>query len=565
MIEQVRKPESARRLQGRRASFCTVALCVAIAGCGGGGGGGSAPPDPIGTPPPPPPEPVVPPLTSVERFSGDQAGTSVSNDQAFSQAPPAIQRDFAADANFKGGNALFRNDQEGQGPLMNAPTCQGCHIRDGRGSVPASTSVPFDAMFMRISLGNDANNNVVPDPIYGTQLHTFGVASFQGNDPDAGLSSFGGGATASIGEAFATVEYETVSGTYNDGAPYELRRPIYKIKELSYGDFTDGVMFSPRLAQQMIGLGLLGAIPEASILANEDPNDADGDGISGRANRVFDQTTGTEGVGRYGHKATSSSVLQQTAGAYRGDMGATSSFAPEEPCTAAQSSCINAALLEPDRYVDGVDTSDIELALVEFYARLLAVPDRRGYDENTRSWDAQIVEGRALFFESGCNSCHQQRFTTGVAAGSVLGDIDINRLVPDAGPIEVLSNQDIYPYTDLLLHDMGGSCLPVSREFENGSACPAGENCTYVLRCDGLADGRPDLLADGTEWRTPPLWGIGLAQTVNPAATFLHDGRARTLEEAVLWHGGEATASLNAVLALTEPERDALYAFLESL
>ena len=147
----------------------------------------------------------------------------------------------------------------------------------------------------------------------------------------------------------------------------------------------------------------------------------------------------------------------------------------------------------------------------------------------------------------------------------MLGDIDINRLVPDAAPIEVLSDQDIYPYTDLLLHDMGGSCEAVTREFSDGSPCPAGENCTYVLRCEGLADGRSDLLASGTEWRTPPLWGLGLVQTVNPAATFLHDGRARTIEEAVLWHGGEASSSLDAVLGMTVDQRAALFTYLESL
>ena len=553
-----------REILGRIIPIAGLGLCLQA--CGGGGSGGTEPVSLAPPPSPPPPSgPTVPLLTAGERFSGADAGTSVSNDQAFSQAPQAIQRDFSADANFKGGNAIFRSDNEGQGPLMNAPTCQGCHTRDGRGRVPPDQATPFDAMFMRISLGNDADDNPIPDARYGTQLHTFGAISFEGNDPSVGLSSFGGGATQAIGEAFAYIEYETLSGTYNDGTSFELRRPTYKIRELSYGEFSAGVLFSPRVAQQMVGLGLLGAIPESAILANEDPNDTDGDGISGRANRVFDDTTGAEALGRYGHKATSASVLQQSADAYRGDMGVTSSLAVEEPCAADQASCTQAALLEPNQFPGGVDVSDLELALVEFYSRLLAVPDRRGFDATSNTWDPQIVAGRTLFFESNCGGCHTQTFTTGIAPGSVLGDIELNRLVPDAESIEVLSNQTIFPYTDLLLHDMGGSCQTVTREFADGRACPTGENCTFVLRCEGLADGRPDRLASGTEWRTPPLWGVGLAHVVNPNATFLHDGRARTLEEAVLWHGGEASESRNAVLAMSAEERAALYAFLGSL
>ncbi|MEM9322793.1 MAG: di-heme oxidoredictase family protein [Pseudomonadota bacterium] len=556
--------ENTRKLLGR-VVLLTV-LLTSLQACGGGGSGGSGPVTQGPPPPPPPSDPVVPPLTAAERFSGGAAGTSVnSNNVAFSQAPPGIQSNFTLDANFKGGNAIFRNDNEGQGPLMNASTCQGCHLRDGRGRLPADSDTPFSSIFLRVGLGNDADNNAIPDAIYGTQLQTFGLASFIGNDPTAGLSSFGGGATEAIGEGFGFIEYETIAGTYDDGTPYELRLPTYKVRELSYGDFSAGVQLSPRIAQQMIGLGLLGAIPEADILANEDLNDADGDGISGRANQSFDPTTGQTAVGRYGHKASSASVLQQSADAYRGDLGVTSSVAPEESCGTNQASCTQAALLEPDQFPGDVDVSDLELAFVEFYSRLLAVPDRRGYDAATESWDPQIVEGRTLFFESGCQGCHTQTFTTGVGEGSVLGDIDLNQLVPDAAPIDVLTGQVIYPYTDLLLHDMGGSCQAVTRENADGSACPAGDNCTYVLRCDGLADGRPDGLASGTEWRTPPLWGLGLVQVVTPAATFLHDGRARTIEEAVLWHGGEAEATRNAVLAMPASERAALYAFLESL
>lgn len=553
-----------RTLLGRGSiSAGTLLLVVA---CGGGGSGGAGPvTQPPPPPPPPPPVSVVPELTVNERFSGGDAGTSLTNDEAFGQSPQQIQQDFSADANFKSGNAIFRNDHNGQGPIMNAATCQGCHVKDGRGRVPPDQQTPFTSMFLRLSLGNDANNNAIPDSIYGTQLQTFGLASFVGGDSNAGLSQFGGGTTEAIGEAFGYIEYETVPGMYSDGTPYELRKPVYHARELSYGDFTDGILFSARVAPQMIGLGLLGAIPEASIRSLADPTDSDSDGISGRVNETLDPTTGEMAIARYGYKLTSASVLQQSAGAYRGDMGVTSQFATNEPCTASQASCINAALLETDPFPGSVDISDVELALVEFYSRLLAVPDRRGYDASTNSWNTDIVDGRTLFFESGCGGCHTHSFETDIAEGSVLGDIQLNTLVPNAPPIDVLSTQTIYPYTDLLLHDMGGSCSAVVREDGSGGMCNPGDNCTWVQRCEGLADGRPDGLASGTEWRTAPLWGLGLVKTVNPDATFLHDGRARTIEEAILWHAGEADESRNTFLEMTVEQRTDLLAFLDSL
>jgi len=558
--------ENTRKLLGRMITVASVSL---LAACGGGGSGGAGPvtqpPPPSPPPPPPPPISVVPDLTAAERFSGGDANTALTNADAFGQAPAAIQFDFDADGDFKVGNSIFRNQREGQGPILNAPTCQGCHVKDGRGRVPPDQQTPFDSMFLRLGLGNDADDNVIPDPGYGGQLQTYGLASFEGGDGSAGLPAFGGGAADAIGEAFGFIQYVPVSGMYDDGTEYELRKPIYKVRDLSYGDFSDGIQLSPRVAPQMIGLGLLGAIPEADIRALADPDDTDGDGISGRVNETLDPTTGTVEFGRYGYKLTSASVLQQSSGAFRGDMGVTNRFASEEPCAPGQASCINAALLEPDRHAGGVDLSDIELAFVEFYARLLAVPNRRGYDPTTGAWGADIVAGRTLFFESGCGDCHTHSFETGEAAGSVLGEIDVNVLVQPAEPIEVLSNQTIYPYTDLLLHDMGGSCDPVVREDAEGGFCDIGADCTWVLRCEGLADGRPDRLASGTEWRTAPLWGLGLVQTVNPNATFLHDGRARTIEEAILWHDGEGEESRLAFLAMSSDQRADLLTFLESL
>ena len=508
----------------------------------------------------------MPAVAPAERFPGGDATTSLSNETAFSQSPPAIERDFAADANFKSGNQLFRNATDGEGPLLNARTCQGCHTRDGRGATPPDKDTPMDSMSIRLSLGVDANGEPLPDPNYGTLLHTFGLAAFRsGGDLSPGLSAFAGGAGTAIGEAFAFIEYRTVSGNYADGSPYELRSPVYKVRELSYGDFAPNIRFSPRVAPQLIGLGLLGAVPADDVRALADPDDADGDGISGRANEARDQTVAAFRLGRFGHKATTASVLQQTANAYRADIGVTNRFARQEPCAAEQSSCRAAALAEDDAHAGGVDISDIELALVEFYTRLLAVPERRGYNAETETWDEDVLRGRTLFFESGCEKCHRQRWRTGTAAGSVLGEVHLNTLADNAEPIDVLSDQTIFPYTDLLLHDMGGACEAVSREWTDGGQCPAGENCVWVLRCSGLADGRPEGRASGSEWRTAPLWGLGLVRTVNERATYLHDGRARTVAEAILWHGGEAQASRDEFVAMAADDRADLLAFLASL
>lgn len=313
----------------------------------------------------------------------------------------------------------------------------------------------------------------------------------------------------------------------------------------------------------MFGVGLLEAIPEQNILALVDENDTDSDGISGRASMVTDVLTGEARLGRFAYKAQNPSVLQQGAGAYRGDIGITSSIFPDEPCTEQQIACLAVAEHE-NQSGDNPDISDLEMAQVEFYNRVLGVPARRGFDSANALWNADISAGRQQFFEIGCIGCHTPRQVTGEAAGSVLGEITFSGLEPNAAPIEMLSNQTIFPYTDLLLHDMGGSCA-VTRETEAGQSCDSGEECLYVQRCEGLADGLTQGMASGTEWKTPPLWGIGLVQTVNAQATFLHDGRARTIEEAVLWHGGEAQNSLTAFKALSSEQRSQVLAFIESL
>ncbi|HEY6533181.1 MAG TPA: di-heme oxidoredictase family protein [Acidimicrobiales bacterium] len=306
------------------------------------------------------------------------------------------------------------------------------------------------------------------------------------------------------------ISYVEVEGTFDDGTPYSLLAPTYTIDDPAYGPVSDGVLISPRIAPATIGMGLLEAVPEEQILAaaaDPDDTDGDGDGISGRPNRVVDPVTGEERLGRFGWKANVASVAQQTAGAFHGDLGVTSPVFPNQDCSPVQLAC-QQAIAGGDPEVD-----ERTFESVVFYTRVIAVPKRRP------ATDGSDAKGAELFARSGCASCHTPTMTT--------GDSDV----------EALANQTIHAYTDLLLHDMG----------------------------EGLADGRPDGEADGQEWRTAPLWGIGLTETVNGHTRFLHDGRARNLTEAILWHGGEAEASKRAFLALNADQRAALIAYLETL
>ena len=255
-------------------------------------------------------------------------------------------------------------------------------------------------------------------------------------------------------------------------------------------------------------MGLLEAIPEESILALADPEDTDGDGISGRPHMVWDDQQGKHVLGRFGWKAGKPTVELQSAGAFHGDIGITSQYFPDENCPPVQSACIEA----PNG--GSPEIPDERLAKVTFYVQTLAVPAMRNVD------DPQVRDGARLFMQAGCGECHTPRHETS-----------------EDYPLRPMRAQVIFPFTDLLLHDMG----------------------------EGLADNRPDGEATGREWRTPPLWGIGLVETVNGHTMFLHDGRARNLEEAVLWHDGEARQSLDYFVGLSSEERESVIMFLRSL
>ena len=303
------------------------------------------------------------------------------------------------------------------------------------------------------------------------------------------------------------IDAREITGTFDDGTPYSLVDPRYSVVEPAYGPLGDDTMISPRIAPPVFGAGLLEAVPDEVLRELAERQNESDDDVSGRLNMVWSPTTRAMEVGRFGWKANVATVEEQTAGAFHGDIGITSFLHPLQDCTAAEAACVAA----PEG--GQPEITDDKLDRVVFYTRALAVPARRDVGEPVTD------EGEQVFAELGCSACHVPELRT--------GDSDI----------EPLANQTIRPYTDLLLHDMG----------------------------PGLADDRPDFDADGREWRTAPLWGIGLTDEVNGHTRFLHDGRARSLSEAIIWHGGEAQSARDAFLAASEDERDALIAFLNSL
>ena len=309
-------------------------------------------------------------------------------------------------------------------------------------------------------------------------------------------------------EGEMTIQYAEITGYYPDGSTYSLRVPTYSIGNQQFGVLNSTTRTSPRIAQQMIGLGLLEQIPDTRLVSLADPYDGNQDGISGRVNYVSDLLSQGISIGRFGWKANVPTIYQQVAGAFNGDIGITSSMFPFENHTAGQTACNGL----PNGGTPEI--SDDDLASVVLYSRVLAVPAQRNVS------NPDVKKGRELFKQLNCTGCHTPQRVTG-----------------SGGSIQALKNVRIRAYTDLLLHDMG----------------------------EELADGLPNYKATGNEWRTPPLWGIGLIQTVNGHTYLLHDGRARNIEEAILWHGGEGERSKNKFKELSKKEREQVLLFLESL
>lgn len=438
---------------------------------------------------------------------------------AFSQ--PSGNLSLDDEFRFKIGNALFRKNwvsspastttSDGLGPLYNARACQNCHIKDGRGHPPEANWPEDDAvsLFLRVSIPPQTMQQKlqlerfeltsIPEPNYGRQIQDFAVPGI-----DA--------------EAHLRIDYEPQNERLADGTIVTLRRPTYSLDKLRFGPLHPEAMLSPRVTPAMIGLGLLEQIPENQLLANADPDDLDNNSISGRASRIWSEQQQAVVIGRFGWKAGNATIAQQTAGAFAGDIGISSPLQPDAAgdCTANQIACQAAPHGVDSDSNDPSQQFEISRELfdmVVFYASNLAVPQRRN------AGSAEVKAGQLLFQQAGCHSCHQPDFVTG------------------ADGADHLARQHIWPYTDLLLHDMGA----------------------------GLADNRPEGAAGGQEWRTPPLWGIGLIKTVNAHTYFLHDGRARNLTEAILWHGGEAETAKRHFAAMSKSQRASLIAFIESL
>ena len=378
------------------------------------------------------------------------------------------------------------NINPGLGPLFNNASCVGCHIRNGRG-MPEKGQ-----LLVRVSDTKGSDLDAPVAPIH-YQLEDNIKRSNTPSVPGLGIQIQDQAIYGHYPEAAVTINWQEVSQKYSDGTAYKLRSPAAKITLPNGKPLSPDIQTSLRIPSPVFGMGLLEAIPNKTLEKLADPEDQNGDGISGRLNQVWDVQTKSTEIGKFGWKAGQPNLLQQTASAYVNDMGVTNPLFPE----ADGSSDIDAEILDQ----------------ANFYVQTLAVPAR------TLTQDSEVKQGEKLFNEANCAACHIYTLKTGKYE------------------VKELSYQTIHPYTDLLLHDMGA----------------------------GLADNRPEFLATGTEWRTPPLWGIGLTHTVLPYSSFLHDGRARTLEEAILWHGGEAKASQETFRNLSASDRASLVKFLRSL
>ena len=456
-------------------------------------------------------------FSAAERYEAMSAGATTSiaavNADSFSHFSANLA--FEEEESFRLGNALFSKlwvsspsstqASDGLGPLYNARACRSCHIRDGRGH-PLEERTDATSMFLRLArpAANPEEHAALdtfremslPDPVYGRQLQDLAVP---------GLKA----------EGRMAITYTEEAVTLAGGEIVHLRRPAYSVTGLAYGDLDPATTLSPRVTQPMLGLGLIEAIHEADILALADPDDRDGDGISGKAAVTLDPATGKQTLGRFGWKAQNASVRRQSAEAFAFDIGLSTPDLPLHAgdCMPAQADCLARPTGVQPRLGDSEAPAPV-LDLVTFYAENLAVPARR------KASFPETLAGKRVFYETGCASCHHPKFVTRRDAAN-----------------KAHAFQLIWPYSDFLLHDMG----------------------------EGLADGQAVGVATGREWRTPPLWGIGLTETVSGHTFFLHDGRARNLTEAILWHGGEAEAARDRFAALEKQDRDALLTFLESL
>jgi len=415
----------------------------------------------------------------------------------------------ADELNFWTGLSLFRDpwviapsstrDRDGLGPLFITRSCITCHHDGGRGPMsPVGVHKPSSLL---LRLGSTLPNINAIDPNYGGQIQPRAIKLLHPSVKEQPKE-----------EAWLNLQYESITGVFADGEPYQLQKPSYKLTKLAYGELAPNIGVSPRYAPSIYGMGLLDAISEQDLLAQEDIDDSDSNGISAKYNRVLDVASKQSGaIGRFGFKAKHPTLNQQVAAAFNGDIGITSPMFAKENCTSAQKNCHVVSQLGEQQ---GHEIPQKLLNLVNEFSAYIGVQPARSLTS------AKARQGRELFYASGCADCHTPSYTT-------ISDYSLS----------ALSNQKIWPYTDLALHDMG----------------------------PGLADGVTEFDANGREWRTPPLWGIGLQKRISGSSNFLHDGRARSINEAILWHGGEAEHAQQQYISLSSSQRAALLKFVKSI
>ncbi|TDO99740.1 di-heme oxidoredictase family protein [Marinomonas balearica] len=385
---------------------------------------------------------------------------------------------------------------DGLGPIFNARSCHSCHMNGGRGHAPQEGQLGSEVPSFFVRLGNKTSplTEIMGDETYGRQFQQLGSSSVPS-------------------EGDYTIHWETKVETFKDGSQVTLKKPSIEWGAKHYGEFQPTTGISLRVTPPLVGMGLIDAIDPETILANEDADDRDNDGISGKANWVYEN--GRRVIGRFGHKAHVSDLSHQNQSAFNGDLGLSTPLFPKPSgdCTSKQLKCIQAPNGNT-AHIEDLEVGHFQSDRVDEFVALSRPPAMRNLQE---PW---FIEGKAIFDKLACASCHTPKMTSG------------SNVKYDA-----LKNRRFYPFTDLLLHDMG-------RE---------------------LANEFPVFNAEPQEWRTAPLWGIGLSEAVSGRKGFLHDGRAATIEEAILWHGGEAEPHKNAYKALSKANRDLFMKFLESL
>jgi len=381
--------------------------------------------------------------------------------------------DFGDGSHAEAGNPIFPEQVGKLGPRYTGRSCFACHTLNGRALAPATGATMTKSV---VRVGSDATGT--PHADLGRYLSPLSTTG----SPEAGVT---------------IASWTTVNGLYGDGTAYTLRKPNYSFTGVT------PTYYSIRLAPQLVGAGLIEAVPEGEIAALADPNDANGDGISGRMQIVTDPVTSQQRMGRFGWRAGQATLKYQLAVALNSDIGVTTSIFPN----------LDRGTNQPDPG-PSTELNSTDLENLYRYNALLGVSARRTLT------DAQALHGEALFASANCVKCHTPTLTTSGYA-----------------PLIEVRGQTIHPYSDLLLHDMGTE----------------------------LADTMGEGVATGAEWRTAPLWSIGLTAGVSGGENYLHDGRARTLAEAILWHGGEAQNAKEAFRNMSASDRADLVKFLQSL